>query len=298
MKTNSIKGIILLILAQAMVAVNIVYTKELLDSIPPVLLLAVRFFISTVSLTFLHYLSSAKKHSLRHYLQPLSKRDWMFIFGQAVTAGVLFNFFMLIGLQYTDANAAGIITSALPAIIAIMSWIILGEKISPKKSLCILFATLGLIIIAFDKFNILKSGHSFLGDFLVFLSLFPEASYYILTKIYPTRLPIFLISALLNGINAILICLSLPFFDMTINTINLYGWIIAVCLGLSTGLFYIFWNFGAKYVDGVMASLLTAVMPVVTVVLAWIILGEQLSLGQLIGMCLVILSIVIYARIE
>ena len=63
-----------------------------------------------------------------------------------------------------------------------------------------------------------------------------------------------------------------------------------------SGLFYVFWFFGCQRVDGVMASLSTAVMPVATVILAWALLGEQLTTGQGIGMGLVILSIVIYAR--
>ncbi|KTD06596.1 EamA family transporter, partial [Legionella hackeliae] len=39
----------------------------------------------------------------------------------------------------------------------------------------------------------------------------------------------------------------------------------------------------------------TAVMPLATVILAWIILGEQLTVWQCVGMGLVLLSIVIYA---
>jgi len=53
---------------------------------------------------------------------------------------------------------------------------------------------------------------------------------------------------------------------------------------------------GSKRVDGIMSSLSTAIMPVATVILAWIILGEQLNLLEFLGMGFVILSIVIYDR--
>ena len=46
------------------------------------------------------------------------------------------------------------------------------------------------------------------------------------------------------------------------------GWFIVFILGLSSGLFYVFWYQGCQKVDGVMASLSTAVMPVATVILA------------------------------
>ena len=57
-----------------------------------------------------------------------------------------------------------------------------------------------------------------------------------------------------------------------------------------------FWSLGAQRVDGVMASLSTAIMPVATVILAWAILHEQLTGLQLLGMLLVILSVFVYAR--
>ncbi|HAT6335778.1 TPA: EamA family transporter, partial [Legionella pneumophila] len=53
---------------------------------------------------------------------------------------------------------------------------------------------------------------------------------------------------------------------------------------------------GCQTVDGVMASLSTAVMPLATVTIAWIFLGEQLTIGQIIGMGMVILSITVYAK--
>ena len=66
--------------------------------------------------------------------------------------------------------------------------------------------------------------------------------------------------------------------------------------GLDPGLFYVFWYFGCQKVDGVMASLSTAVMPLATVIFAWMLIGEQLTPGQAIGMGMVIFSIAAYAK--
>jgi len=78
--------------------------------------------------------------------------------------------------------------------------------------------------------------------------------------------------------------------------IQFSDWIILIILGLSSGLFYVFWYYGYKHVDGVMASLSTAIMPVATVIIAWLLLGEQLTLWQSVGMGMVIFSIAIYAK--
>jgi len=294
--TYFLQGMLFLILAQIMVGVSIVFSKYVLSSIPILFILALRFTLASIILLPLHWLTPAKKLPIFSYFAQLKRRDWFFIFAQALSAGVLFNFLILWGLSYTDANVAGIITSALPAIIAIMSWIILGEKISGKKAICVGFATLGLVVIAGDKLSGLKVTHSFLGDALVLVSLLPEATYYILSKMHVHSLPVFLISSLLNGINAILLLFCLRFTAWDGLTIHALDWLILIILGLSSGLFYVFWYFGCQKVDGVMASLSTAVMPLATVLIAWLLLGEQLTLGQTVGMSMVILSIAAYAK--
>lgn len=295
-KNYFIQGIVLLILAQTMVGINIVTSKLLLSSIPILFLLAIRFALATVILLPLHWLTPAKKITVKNHFSNIQQKDWIFIFAQALSAGILFNCLMLLGLNYTDANVAGIITSALPAIIAMMSWLILGETISAKKSLCVIFATLGLIVIAYDKFRGVGATHSLFGDSIVLLSLLPEAAYYVLCKLHSNRLPVFLTSALLNGINAILILPAMCFSHYETLSIDSSSWFILFILGLSSGLFYVFWFIGSQWVDGIMASLSTAVMPVATVIIAWILLGEHLTGLQSAGMGLVILSIAIYAK--
>ncbi len=291
-----LQGLVFLFFAQVMVGFNIVFSKWLVASLPLIIMLTLRFALAALILLPLHWLSPARKITIKQHFSLLNKKDWTFIFAQALTAGVLFNCLMLLGLNYTDANIAGIITSALPATIALMSWLILGEKITGKMGICILFATLGLLIIAWDKLHGLGLSHSFFGDFFILISLLPEATYYILTKLHPNPLPVFLISSLINAINALILLPFLLLYPLSSLQMDGFSWLIVIVLGLSSGLFYVFWYFGAQRVDGILASLSTAVMPVATVILAWIILGERLTIMQCFGMGLVILSIAVYAR--
>lgn len=295
-KSSTMQGILFLSLAQIMVGMNIVVSKLLLTSIPVLVLLEMRFLLAALVLLVLHGITSFSSKNTLKPLAALRKKDWFFIYAQALSAGFLFNSLMLTGLNYTDANVAGIITSALPAIIALLSWFILHEKISAQKALCVIFATIGLLIIAYDKLNVISDSHSFFGDSLVFLALLPEATYYILCKFYTNKLPIFLTSALLNGINAILLLPALFIAHWSPVTIEISSWFILLITGLSSGLFYVFWFIGAQKVDSIMASLSTAIMPIATVLLAWLILGERLTLPELAGMGLVLVSIILYVR--
>ncbi|MDF1646111.1 MAG: DMT family transporter [Legionellaceae bacterium] len=290
------KGLFFLVLAQIMSAINIVLAKFLLESIPVIFMLTTRFVLATCMLLPLHYLTTNKKIPIKQHLSSLHLKDWIFLVLQALCGGALFNFFIFLGLKYTDANLAGIITSALPAIIAIMAWFILGVKITRKKMLCVASACAGLVVIAWGKQAVPGMPHSFLGDFLIFFALFPEAMYYILCKIYPNNLPVFLVSALINAINGILTLLAFAFMPFNPSHISLFNWLILIISALSSGLFYAFFFIGSQRVDSIMASITTAVMPIATVIFAWIILGENLTLIECAGMGLVIFSIIVYAR--
>lgn len=101
---------------------------------------------------------------------------------------------------------------------------------------------------------------------------------------------------LLNGINAILLLPALFFVHWVPSDINTVSWLILFTIGLSSGLFYVFWFMGSQRVDGIMGFLSTAIMPVATVILAWTILSEQLTLLEFVWMGLVLLSIALYER--
>ncbi|MCH9757272.1 MAG: DMT family transporter [Gammaproteobacteria bacterium] len=290
------KGLTFLILAQIMTAINIVLAKYLLSSISLTFMITTRFVLAALMLFPMHLLTSKKETTIKQYLSSLNRKDWFFVTIQALCGGILFNLFMFLGLKYTDANLAGIITSALPAIIAIMAWFILGVKLTRKKMLCILSACAGLVIISLGKKHVPGMPHSFLGDFLIFFALIPEGLYYVLCKIHPNRLPAFLVSALINAINALIMLVVFAFIPFNPANISPFNWIILIVSALSSGLFYAFFFLGSQRVDSIMASITTAVMPIATVIFAWIILNEDLTLIECAGMILVIFSIIVYAK--
>lgn len=288
-------GLIFLIFAQMTVGLNIVISKLLLQTIPFFWLLEIRFCLAALTLLPLHWLTPDRHQGLRAILENLSKKDIFSLLAQALTAGVFFNCLMLTGLHYTDANVAGIITSALPALIAVFSSLFLKEKFSLRILICIGLASLGLLVITLNKFQPLADSHSLLGDLLVFAALLPESAYYILSKLHPVRLPVFLASSLINGCNA-LILLPIALFTPWPSPLDSAQTLVLLAVSLSTGFFYIFWFMGTKRVDGMTASLSTASMPVATVIFAFLILSEQITSVELVGMGCVMVSILVYAK--
>jgi len=287
-------GYLLLAFAQIVVGVSIVGAKYLIATMPVIFLLTIRFFIATAILFLLSLLTESQKQPL-FYLKQLSRKSWCFIFAQAVTAGVMFNLLMLWGLHYTTASIAGIIGSTLPAILAILFWLFLREKLTLTKWLCIGFATIGLIIVNMVNTTAgLPSSSALFGAILVFLSLIPEATYYILNKAHVIKLPVFLISSIINGINAFLLLPAmLLLVDWPSFEVSAFQMLILGVVSLASGLFYVFWFLGADKASSSAASLSTALMPISTVLIAWAALGEEITMWQFVGMCLVIVSIVV-----
>lgn len=288
------QGLLFLTIAQSIVGFNIVCSKQLVTVIPVLLLIAIRFLLASFILLPLHWTTKAGKEGFLIHFKLLTRKDWLFLIAQALCAGIIFNIFMLVGLQHTDANTAGIITSTLPAIIAILSSIILKISINKKQGLCIVFASIGLAFIALSKIKHLHPNHSVIGDLLVLISLFPEAGYYVLTRLHAVKLPVFIFSSFMNAVNAVIL---LPWLCMhaTMIHIDMHQTSILLFLGISTGIFYVFLFLGTQWVDSVTTALTTAIMPVATVILAWVWLGEQLSFLEFCGMVMVLLSIAVYA---
>lgn len=284
-----------LFLAQVMVGINITGSKYLLAHLPELFLLFFRFAVGALLLAGLH-MTMPNKASRNVSLQQLDRKDWWFIIGQALCAGVLFNLLLLLGLHFTSASMAGVITSALPAMVALLSLVFLHERLTQRTGLSIALSVLGLLVINLSNLQ----GADFnglLGDLLILLSLIPEAIYYVLARMHHPRLPLFKLSALINAINAPICLVLMGIFHATPSEpFSLNMIIVLLLVGASSGFFYVFWGLGAKHVPGTTASVFTALMPVTTLMMASVFLHESISVIQSIGMTLVMLAIVISAR--
>lgn len=285
---------ICLIMAQLMVGLSIVVSKQLILSIPVAIILALRFTAATVLLFVTQGVKVALvgRNQARDSFASITWRQKAIIAAQGLCAGGLFNLFLLLGLNYTTASIAGIITSVLPAIIVILSVLFLRERLSFLTILCVIFSVCGLLIINLQNFHG-GSNSTLLGELLVFIALLPEATYYVLTKRYPSNLPIFFLSALMNLVNlpfmwAVLLYQYPRFFPY----LTMHDLALIVLLGLTTALFYVFWYIGSKRVSGTSAGLFTAIMPIGTLLIAWAFLGETLTLIQGLGMILIVTAII------
>jgi drug/metabolite transporter (DMT)-like permease len=103
---------------------------------------------------------------------------------------------------------------------------------------------LGRIVINAHSFHRDNSNQR-LGDIIILLSLLPEAIYYVLSKMHSNKLPVFLASALMNGLNTpILILFAAMHHDVLPTSISITQYQLLLIVSLGSVLFYVFWFSG------------------------------------------------------
>ena len=289
-------GLTFIVLAQLATSINITSSKYIIQTIPIVFLLESRFIIGVVFLMlFSLFLSQTKKQKEFAAIKKLNGKQWLVLLGQTLVGGVLFNLIMLIGLQYTSATMAGVITSILPAMVITFMFLILGIQLTRLKIICVFLAILGLFIISVSRLNQSSGlGGKLLGDFIVFLALVPESLYYVFTKLMPLNIKPLTASIIINFINALLLSPALLFLDYSFfNNLHYLEWSILCLLGVMSGLIYLFWPKGMQYLEASTVGILTALMPIFTLILASFFLNESINWLQGLSMLLIINSIII-----
>ncbi len=302
MITNKLhlRGYLYLLLSQLSLSINIVCSKVLLRHMRVLNLVWIRFLLAAILLFILHWCwhpgfrrkSQKKIISFRY----LNQRDWIYFTAQSLCAGLFFSLLSNYGIYYANANIAGIIMSALPAVIILFAVMFLKECLSAAELACVACAVCGLVVISTQHASS-GSTYTMIGILLLCVALIPEAAYYTLIKKHPIKTSALLSAAMLSAINVL--C---AFIIMLIMHVKIYipaytqHWALLLLLGLVSGLFYVFWFLGSRVVSGSTAGIMTAFMPIGTLILSRIFLGENLGVFQLLGMILIIFSIIIYAK--
>ncbi len=290
-------GYFALMMAQVTISVNVVASKYLLaSSMPMFMLLTCRFGLSTLMLAFVLKFSGSKLMEPSHPEGKLTRMDWILAILQGIFAAFLFNLFFVAGLQNTTATAAGIVGSTLPAIIALSAVWFLKEQLGFNKIFALLLAIFGILVINFDHFDggIGDINHSYFGDFLIFLAMFPEAWYSIISRKLRGRVTPLggAFVANLVGFIALLLC-ALMTSSFNWSVIGMFEASLLLVAGLSSLIFFWAWAWGLSFISASTAAIFGGVMPVSTTLLAVFLLEEELHWYDCCGMLLVFASIII-----
>jgi drug/metabolite transporter (DMT)-like permease len=277
--------------AMAIVGSSVVVGKLITSSFPVFLASELRFMIATIILIPL-LLKKEKRFPL------IKSKDFFALFAQAFTGVFLFNVFMLYGLKFTTAIQAGIMTSTLPAVVGLLSFLFLKEKLTKQKILGILFSVVGILLInhAGGESGDVKS---LLGTLLIFGAVVGEALFITIGKSISNNVTPLTISTMVSIFGLILF---LPFSiyeakNFNFSSVGFADWINILYFGIIvTVLAFILMYQGLSKVSASSAGVLTGVLPISSIILSSLILKEEILLIHMFGMMLVFVAIVFISK--
>ncbi|MBN1192010.1 MAG: DMT family transporter [Dehalococcoidales bacterium] len=266
------------------------------------------FTIAAVSLLFsLLCLLPACSNRLIKAIRFMSAKGWIILFLQAASGIFLFRMFLLQGLLRTTAGEAGILTGAIPAVTAIMAWVLLKEPINKQGLIGIISTVCGVLLIQgiLLPYNNFSMEH-FLGNALVFCAAVCESAFNVFSRIASTkasfrqREPVSPVTqTAMVSLIAFILCLFPSFFEHPIallSEIGLKEWLSLAWYGLVvTALAFVFWYAGIRRCRAFIAAAFSGMMPFVSLLLSITILGEYCGWRQWSGCILVILGMILIA---
>ncbi|MBR8317186.1 DMT family transporter [Burkholderia dolosa] len=282
-----------LILSMLFVGSNVGIGKSIVVFVPVVILATLRFVIAIAVLWPLF--SPVKMRAVR-------RGEWLNLFLQAFFGTFMFTLLMLNGVQRTSAVAAGVITSTIPAIVALFAWLILREKPNGRALVSIALAIAGVVTInlangsagAHDAGR--ASAGSLTGNLLILGAVCCESIYVILSRrLTQTLAPIDICAYThLFGLFLMLPLGATALWHFDYASVPAGTWALVVWYGLSASIFsFWLWMKGIRHVPGSLAGVFSAVLPVAAAAYGIAFLGERPTLAHGVALACVVAGIVL-----
>ncbi|MFD2131190.1 DMT family transporter [Pseudogracilibacillus auburnensis] len=282
-----------IILAMTIVGSSVVAGKLIVQSFPVFLASELRFLLASIILVPLLIKFEG--------FPSIRKGDVLILFLQTLSGVFLFNIFMLYGLTRTTAIEGGIITSTIPAVTGGLAFLFLKEKLTKNVIMGILLAVLGTLTINFyGSFSSVERGSSPLfGNLLIFGAVISEALFIIFGKFVAQRVSPLAISTIVSVFGAVLF---LPFAlyegnQFKFEEVSITEWGLIFYFGIVvTVIAFILMYQGVSKVPASTAGVLTGVLPMSSVILSVLILGEEISFPHIVGIGFTLTAIYLIAK--
>ncbi|MCO0600247.1 DMT family transporter [Peribacillus butanolivorans] len=288
---NTLLGSLYLSLAASIWGGMYVVVKVVVDSVPPLELVWFRYVIAIVALLIIGVVT---KQSWR-----IEKRDWLLIFMIGLIGNTISIVTQEIGTMLSTAQMGAIITSTTPAFMVLFARIILKEKITFKKALSIILATIGVCIIVG---NAQINSSNQLGAVSLLIAALTWSLMSVLIKRVPGQY-----SQIVVTTYAILVSIVLltPFTINRLDKLDFQAmmhptiWGGLLYLGvISTACAFLLWNRGLQMLNASSGGLFFFFQPIVGTFLGWLLLGEQIGLLFWMGTILIFIGVIFVIREE
>jgi drug/metabolite transporter (DMT)-like permease len=284
-----------LALSMSLVGSYVALSKPLVAAIPVFLLAWLRFGIGGAAM--LHWLRKPPGEL------PMTAQTRRLLFLESFLGNFLFSLCMLFGVSMTSAVSAGVIMASIPAVVALMSWAFLRERITSRVWAAVACAAtgIGLLAIATEPpatatATAAATAEAWLGNLLVLGAVLCEAAYAVIGKKLTGALAPKRITSLINlwgfalvtpfGIHA---ALQFDFHRVQTGT-----WMLLLFYSLAASIWTVWlWMTGLKAVPASQAGVFTVMLPVSAALVGVLVLGETLGGMQLLAFAMALAGVLL-----
>lgn len=288
-----------LALSMSLVGSYVALSKPLVLVFPVFLLAWLRFGIGGVAMW-----KWLKKPTDEPQISPHTRR---LLFLESFLGNFLFSICMLFGVSMTTAVAAGVVMSSIPAVVALLSWFFLKERIGRRSAAGIACAAIGIGLFSLQKgvpptastpdaVTALGMDRALLGNMLVFAAVVCEAAYVVIGKRLTDGLGPKRISAIINLWGFALVT---PFglwaaWSFDFSTVSLPVWALLLFYGLAASMWTVWlWMTGLKAVPTSQAGVFTVMLPISAAAIGVLFMGERLTGVQMLAFGIALLGLVL-----
>jgi drug/metabolite transporter (DMT)-like permease len=284
---------------------SFIATKIVLRDISPVTIVWVRFTMGVLILGLAVV--------VRKQFFVLDRNEWPY-FALLGFLGITFHQWLQSNaLQTSEASTTAWIVATTPVFMALLGWLALKERLGWVKISGILLAFFGVLLVVYDGNLGAISLGSFgkPGDILVLISAINWTVFSVLSrrglKKYPATVMMFYIM-LLGWIFTSILFFAGPFLLTAsssfaasylsgpglkdVANLTSQGWMGILFLGIvCSGLAYIAWYDALQALSTAETGVFLYIEPLVAVVVAFLVLGEAITLASLLGGGIIILGV-------
>ena len=279
-------------LSMALVGSYVALSKPLAAIFPVMLLAWLRFGIGGIAM-----LGWVRRPANE---PPLSRQTRLLLFFESFFGNFLFTLCMITGVTLTSAVTAGVTMAAIPAAVAVMSWLFLREAVSRRTWAAIFLAVLGISLNALNKSAEATASatgsQAWLGQLLLVAAVLCEASYAVIGKKLTASVSPKRITALINLWG---FALSTPAglylawqFDFAQVSGPQWGLLFFYALAACVWTVWL-WMTGLRTVPASQAGIFTVLLPISAALTGMLALGERISGMQLLAFAIALASVLI-----
>ena len=289
MKNNTTIGIISGLAATSIWGAMYVVSKAVMAVIPPFSLLTTRLVLGAISLLIVAVIQKKLK---------VGKKDfWNVLGGGFIGYGVSLGF-QFVGTDLSTAANGSLVTSATPAFVLIFAALILREKITSRRLIALVVASLGVLAVIDPRSAQLDSA-LFWGNMSLVAAALTWALYSVLIRKVTRDVDVLTVSliAFVGGMPTSIFLSAYEYSAQGYGTITLGVVAGILFLGIiCTAVAMYLWNTAFALLDASLASLTFFAQPVVGTILGAVFLGEIITPLFLFGGLLIGIGLVIASR--